>query len=30
METYRQATMLRETVDRYENGKVTPTEPPPA
>ena len=29
-EIYRQATILRETVDRYENGKVTPTEPPPA
>jgi hypothetical protein len=28
-EIYRQATMLRETVDRYENAK-TPTEPPPA
>jgi hypothetical protein len=28
-EIYRQATMLRETVDRYENVKATPTEPPP-
>jgi hypothetical protein len=29
-EIYRQATMLRETVDRYENAKTPPTEPPPA